>query len=214
MAKKKTLKKKSSASSTKKAAPKAGLAESLVGSANEIWLAGLGAFAKAQSEGKKIYDKLIDEGKDFEKLFKSVPQKAVKEVKSTVDTAKKRASESWDKLEDVFEKRVEKSLRSLGVPTSKELKKLSDRIESLTSEVENLAGQSAASKPAKASKTVKKAAKKATKKAAKKVAKKTTKKTAKKSVAKKAPAAATKTTKKTTKKATKKVAKKTTKKTS
>ena len=201
MAKKKTLKKKSSASSTKKSAPKAGLAESLVGSANEIWLAGLGAFAKAQSEGKKIYDKLIDEGKDFEKLFKSVPQKAVKEVKSTVDTAKKRASESWDKLEDVFEKRVEKSLRSLGVPTSKELKKLSDRIESLTTEVEQLAGQSTGSKPAKASKTTKKAAKKASKK----VAKKTTKKKA----TKKAPAATKKVTKKTTKKAAKKTIKKT-----
>jgi len=204
MAKKKTLKKKTSTSSTKKSSNKAGLAESLVGSANEIWLAGLGAFAKAQTEGKKIYDKLIHEGKDFEKLFKSVPQRAVKEVKSTVDTAKKRASESWDKLEDVFEKRVEKSLRSLGVPTSKELKKLSDRIESLTSEVEQLAGSKTAKK---AAKSVKKAAKKSTKK----VAKKAPKKVAKKTVAKKT---AAKTTKKVAKKATKKVAKKTTKKTS
>jgi poly(hydroxyalkanoate) granule-associated protein len=146
MAKKKTLKK--SASTEKKTG---NLAESLVGSANEIWLAGLGAFAKAQSEGKKIYDKLIDEGKDFEKLFKSVPQKAVSDVKSTVSStvssAKKRASESWDKLEDVFEKRVEKSLKSLGVPTGDELGELVKRIETLTKEVSKLvkdSGKSAA----------------------------------------------------------------------
>ncbi|MCF6300811.1 MAG: phasin family protein [Proteobacteria bacterium] len=141
MAKKKTLKKK--VSSDKKQSK---LAETLVGSANEIWLAGLGAFAKAQTEGKKIYDKLIDEGKDFEKLFKSVPQKAVNDVKSTVTTtvssAKKRASESWDKLEGVFEKRVEKSLKSLGVPTSKEISNLVARIESLTAEVKKLSSAS------------------------------------------------------------------------
>ncbi len=193
MAKKKTLKK----SATQSKSPK--LAESLVGSANEIWLAGLGAFAKAQSEGKKIYDRLIDEGKDFEKLFKSVPQKAVSDVKSTVDKtvsgAKKRASESWDKLEEVFEKRVEKSLHSLGVPSSKELAALVDRIDALTAEVSKLADNKTTQSKKKA--TPKKAA---PKKAAKKVAKKTPAK------------AAPKTTKKTAKKVTKKAAKKTSKK--
>ncbi len=187
MAKKKTLKK----APSKDKSPK--LAETLVGSANEIWLAGLGAFAKAQSEGKKIYDKLVNEGKDFEKLFKSMPQKAVSDVKSTVNktvgSAKKRASESWDKLEEVFEKRVEKSLHSLGVPTSKELAKLVDRIDALTVKVSKLSvndsSQSASQKPAK--------------------------KAAKKTTAKKSKSAA-KTANKTTKKVTKKVAKKTTKK--
>lgn len=191
MAKKKTLKKAGTKkSATENKSPK--LAESLVGSANEIWLAGLGAFAKAQSEGKKIYDRLIDEGKDFEKLFKSVPQKAVSDVKSTVDktvsTAKKRASESWDKLEEVFEKRVEKSLHSLGVPSSKELGELVERIDALTAEVSKLASQktSKPKKKAAAKKTAPKTAKKATKKAApkkvtkKKVAKKSAKKVTKK----------------------------------
>ena len=185
MAKKKTLKK--SAPTDKKSGK---LAETLVGSANEIWLAGLGAFAKAQSEGKKIYDKLIDEGKDFEKLFKSVPQKAVKDVKSTVsstvNTAKKRATESWDKLEDVFEKRVEKSLKSLGVPTSNELGDLIKRIESLTDEVSKLskdAGKTTAKAPSKPKAA---AAKPTTKTSTKNAAPKTTKKTsAKKSTPKK-----------------------------
>ena len=211
MAKKKTLKK--SVSTEKKPAK---LAETLVGSANEIWLAGLGAFAKAQSEGKKIYDKLIDEGKDFEKLFKSVPQKAVKDVKSsvssTVSSAKKRAADSWDKLEDVFESRVEKSLKSLGVPTNNELGELMDRIEGLTKEVSKLAKGS--KKPAnKAVKTVSDAEKKVKEAVskAKKPAKKTTKKTTKKvtgeakKVAKKKVVTKNAASKKTTKKkATKK----------
>lgn len=202
MAKKKTLKK--SASTEKQPAK---LAETLVGSANEIWLAGLGAFAKAQSEGKKIYDKLIDEGKDFEKLFKSVPQKAVKDVKSsvssTVSTAKKRATESWDKLEDVFEKRVEKSLKSLGVPTSNELGDLIKRIDSLTTEVTKLAkdtGDTAVKEAKKVAGTAKKSAEKVVKKATANA------KVAKKKVTKKAAATKTAAVKKTTaaSKATKK----------
>ncbi|VAW46673.1 hypothetical protein MNBD_GAMMA02-87 [hydrothermal vent metagenome] len=159
MAKKKTLKK---ATTVEKQPAK--LAETLVGSANEIWLAGLGAFAKAQTEGKKIYDKLIDEGKDFEKLFKSVPQKAVSDVKSsvtsTVSTAKKRASDSWDKLEGVFEKRVEKSLKSLGVPTNNELGDLMKRIDSLTKEVSKLAKNTGTAAKKKVTKTASEAEKK------------------------------------------------------
>ncbi len=218
MAKKKTLKK--SASTEKKPAK---LAETLVGSANEIWLAGLGAFAKAQSEGKKIYDRLIDEGKDFEKLFKSVPQKAVKDVKSsvssTVSSAKKRASDSWDKLEDVFEKRVEKSLKSLGVPTNNELGDLMKRIDSLTKEVSKLAkgGRKPAKKQAKkttseAEKKVKAVVSKAKKSATKKVDKVSV--TAKKAVKKAATGvkpvkkASVKKTAKTKKTVAKKVSKK------
>ena len=139
MAKKKTLKQ----ASDEKKSPQ--LAENLMGSANEIWLAGLGAFSKAQTEGKKIFDKLIEQGKDFEEAFKSQSQKATKNVKQTVSgsvgTAKKKAAESWDKLEGVFETRVEKSLHRLGVPTNDELNKLVDRIEKLTAQVSELTAE-------------------------------------------------------------------------
>jgi len=202
MAKKKTLKK--SATADKKPAK---LAETLVGSANEIWLAGLGAFAKAQTEGKKIYDKLIDEGKDFEKLFKSVPQKAVSDVKSsvssTVSTAKKRASDSWDKLEDVFEKRVEKSLKSLGIPTNNELGDLMKRIDSLTKEVTKLArdtGTTAKKKVTETASDAEKKVKQAVSKATATAQKTTKKAPPKKAVVKKTRAKAKSAVKKVSKK--------------
>lgn len=203
MAKKKTLKQ----ASEEKKSPQ--MAESLMGSANEIWLAGLGAFSKAQTEGKKIFDKLIEQGKDFEQAFKTQSQKASKDIRSsvsdTVGSAKKKASESWDKLENVFETRVEKSLHRLGVPTNDELNKLVDRIEKLTAQVSELTAEKSADKKSSASKTTKK---KTTKKAAKK-------KTAKKSsasqskTADKKSSSQAKSSKKTTKK---KTSKKTTKK--
>ena len=36
-------------------------------SAEQIWLAGLGAFAKAQEEGTKVFDALIREGEAIQK---------------------------------------------------------------------------------------------------------------------------------------------------
>ena len=40
------------------------LATSIVESANQIWLAGLGAFAMAHEEGGSAFDKFVKHGKD------------------------------------------------------------------------------------------------------------------------------------------------------
>jgi len=68
-------------------------ADTILGSASEIWLAGLGAFAKAQEEGVKIFSKLVSEGKEFEETFKKVPEKAAKEVSSKVSEVKSKVDE-------------------------------------------------------------------------------------------------------------------------
>ena len=41
-------------------------------SAQQIWLAGLGAFAKAQQEGTKVFDALIREGEAIQKKTRKV----------------------------------------------------------------------------------------------------------------------------------------------
>ncbi|MBL4774188.1 MAG: phasin family protein [Alcanivoracaceae bacterium] len=139
---KKTLKKKASVKKTESttSTQKANVAENIMGSANEIWLAGLGAFAKAQQEGVKIFNKLVDEGKDVEKVIKKSSKTASKEVKSTVDKVKGKASKSWDKLENIFESRVEKALQKLDVPTSAEISTLLAKVEALATEVSRLTG--------------------------------------------------------------------------
>jgi len=139
---KKTLKKKAGVkkSTAKSSAKKANVAENIMGSANEIWLAGLGAFAKAQNEGKKIFNKLVDEGKGVEKVIKKSSESATKEVISTVSKVKGKATQSWDKLENIFETRVEKALKKLDIPSSEEISALLDKVESLAKEVSKLTG--------------------------------------------------------------------------
>lgn len=138
-------------------------------SAQQIWLAGLGAFMKAQQEGYKMFDALVKDGLSIQKKTKAVADEKIEMVAG-------KASGTWDRLELVFEDRVARALGSLGVPNKKDIDKLNKRVADLTASVQKLSGGKA---PAAAPKA---AAKRPT---AKKAA---TKKAPSKAAAKKAPA--------------------------
>ena len=136
-------------------------------SAQEIWQAGLGAFAKAQQEGTKVFEALVKEGEGLSKKTRAIAEGKIAEVTGTVTKAATRfssraqasATETWDKLEQVFEDRVARSLNRLGVPTQRDVQALSKRVEELTSKVVAMTGVKAA--PRKAAAAKKPAAKKA-----------------------------------------------------
>jgi poly(hydroxyalkanoate) granule-associated protein len=130
------------------------LAKTVRDSAQSIWLAGLGAFSKAQAEGTKVFDTLVKQGKTLESRTRKLATSKVTEVTSNVGKAANRATATWDKLEQVFEDRVARALQRLGVPTNKDIQALSKRVEQLTESVQRLSGGTpAARKP-----TVKRAA--------------------------------------------------------
>lgn len=147
-------------------------------SAHQIWLAGLGAFAKAQGEGSKVFEALVKEGENIQSRTRKLTDEKIAEVAG-------KAAGTWDKLEQVFEDRVARALSSLGVPSKKDIDKLSRRVLELTAVVQSLTEEkaAAAAKPA-----AKAAAKPAAKAAAKPAATATAKAVAKPAAAK--PAAA------------------------
>ena len=126
------------------------LAAAIKESAQQIWLAGLGAFSKAQEEGTKVFEALVHEGNSIQKRTMRVTEDRVSEVTSRftkmAGEVQKQANHSWDKLESVFEERVERALQRLGVPTSKEVQHLTKRVEELTASVHKLSGVKAAKK--------------------------------------------------------------------
>lgn len=138
------------------------LAKTVRESAQQIWLAGLGAFSKAQAEGSKVFDALVKEGRTIQSKTRKVAESKVNEMTSTLGKmatkATGQANESWDKLEQVFENRVARALHRIGVPTNKDINNLAKHVEELTASVQKLSRNAA--KPAK---TVKKAAKRTTK---------------------------------------------------
>ena len=94
-------------------------------SANQIWLAGLGAFSKAQQEGAKMFETLVAEGEKFQERTKSAADERVAEMRE-------KASGTWDKLEKVFEDRVARALHALNVPSRHDIDVLSKRVHELT----------------------------------------------------------------------------------
>lgn len=137
-------------------------------SAHQIWLAGLGAFAKAQGEGGKVFEALVKEGENIQSKTRKLTDEKIAEVAG-------KAAGTWDRLEQVFEDRVARALGSLGVPSKKDIDKLSKRVLELTAVVQSLTEEkaAAAAKPAAkaTAKPVAKAVESATAKAVEKAAK-------------------------------------------
>jgi len=115
------------------------LANSVKESAQQIWLAGMGAFSKAQAEGKQVFESLVKEGASLQKKTQSVAEEKFDEVTSRMtsmaDDVTAKAGKQWDKLESIFEERTAKALQKLGVPSSKDVQSLMDRIDALQAQV-------------------------------------------------------------------------------
>jgi len=111
-------------------------------SAQQIWLAGLGAFAKAQAEGSKVFDALVKEGQSIHSRTREAAESKVNAMTSTLGKmatkATNQATGGWDKLEQVFEERVARALSRIGVPTNKDINNLAKRVEELTASVQKL----------------------------------------------------------------------------
>lgn len=119
-------------------------------SAQQIWLAGLAMFAKAQSEGGKMFESLVKEGQAIEAKTRKHAEETGEEVRDRVADARGKATAAWDNLEKVFEARVSRSLSRLGVPAQADVEQLAQRVAELEARLGALADSAkpAASKPA------------------------------------------------------------------
>jgi len=127
------------------------LAQSVLDSSHQIWLAGVGAFMRAQKEGMKVFESLVQQG---EKLERKTKQAAAETAAAARGAATAKAKEmqqmaggTWDKLEQVFEDRVARALGKLGVYTQNDVQKLATRVDALSAAVNELLKTSGA-KPA------------------------------------------------------------------
>src|SRR4249919_2274213 len=174
MAKLKKTARKKTASSARAQQAQGDLSKTLSESAQQIWLAGVGAFARAQAEGTKLFEGLVKEGLNLEQTARKIAGNRADVVRDAVESrvgqARERAVDTWDRLEKVFEDRVQRALVKLGVPGRDDLSSLADRVDTLTAELRRVGGTPAtkARRTTPSAAPVKKVAKRATKKATKK----------------------------------------------
>jgi poly(hydroxyalkanoate) granule-associated protein len=136
------LKKAKADAGAKQGGGEKGISKAVLESSHQIWLAGLGAFAKAQQGGKQVFDMLVRQGEILEAKTRSA---AAQTADAAREAAKAKAKEmqtmaggTWDKLEQVFEDRVSRALARLGVYTSSDVERLSERVNELSEAVNAL----------------------------------------------------------------------------
>ena len=136
------LKKAKAEATGKPAGENRDLSQAVLDSSRQIWLAGLGAFARAQAEGTKVFETLVKQGETLEsktrKAASDTAAMARGAATAKVKEVQKGVGGTWDKLEQVFEDRVERALSKLGVYTQNDVVRLSQRVDALSEAVNEL----------------------------------------------------------------------------
>ena len=129
------------------------LAQTVKDSAHQIWLAGLGAFAKAQGGGGKVFETLMKEGVGLQRKTQAAAEEKLGDMAGKVSAMAgevgHKANAQWDKLESIFEERTARALAKLGVPSAKALAALSARVDALAAAVAPAGGKVARARPGK-----------------------------------------------------------------
>jgi poly(hydroxyalkanoate) granule-associated protein len=131
---------------TKTAAP-----ERVLDAMNQIWLAGLGAMAKARQGAPQMLSELAAEGARIQANTRGSAEKALggllSDVKATIDSGmsqvRGQAGDALENLETIFQTRGRRALTQLGVPSSDDVVSLSRRVDQLTASITKLGGKSA-----------------------------------------------------------------------
>ena len=140
-----------------KSAPKAP-PDSQIPPAQHVWLAGLGAMAKAQEQGSKAIEALLSDGLAFQRKSQAQAQQRLQEATERLSHLAtdfgQQGSVRVDKLEHMFEDRVAKALHRLGMPSLLDMQMLSDRVAQLEAQLAaQLAALSSGPAPLKAARS-------------------------------------------------------------
>jgi poly(hydroxyalkanoate) granule-associated protein len=117
------------------------MSEQMKNSAQQIWQAGLGAFAKAQEEGSKVFEALVKDGSKLQETTMQAQAKiaeAAAKAGAMASDMGQRAGGQFDRLEGIFEERVAKALHSMGLPNAQDMADLQERVAVLEADIKTL----------------------------------------------------------------------------
>ncbi len=128
------------------------LSQAVLNASHQIWLAGLGAVARAQAEGMKMFENLVQQGQQLESRTRQVAADTAVAARGAASAKaremQKMAGGTWDKLEQVFEERVARALSKLGVYTQNDVERLAERVDTLSEAVNRLIKEKGAARTA------------------------------------------------------------------
>lgn len=114
------------------------LQDELTQRGRDVWLAGLGALATVEEEGNKLYNRLVERGKEFEEERRKELKEAEEEVREKGDEALTQLEEASEETQSLLLDTVNSALERFGVPTRSEVDRLSEKVETLSKQVDEL----------------------------------------------------------------------------
>jgi len=110
--------------------------------AREIWLAGLGALERLEEEGDKVFQTLVERGKNYESKRREQFEEATENLREQQEALTKDVTERLDDATESVEAAVSDTLSGtlnrIGVPTREEVRGLSRRVGELSKKLEAL----------------------------------------------------------------------------
>ena len=101
----------------------------------QIWLAGLGAFSRAEEEGSNMFDTLVKVGEELESKTVEITDQTVNKV---AEKTKESVTDTKDKVEKLLDHGVSTSLNKIGLVTAKDVQHLEGLIIALHHKVDAL----------------------------------------------------------------------------
>ena len=114
-------------------------------SAQQVWLAGLGALALAEEEGGKLFGSLVKKGHSVDKVNRAKVGKALERVGKIRENARR----TLGRFRLPIDTGMAGALHRFGVPSRQEIVTLTKRVEELTRSVERAKAKPRKRTPAK-----------------------------------------------------------------
>ena len=104
----------------------------------QIWLAGLGAFSRAEEEGTKLFDSLVQVGEELESKTTGLVDSTSGAVEEVREKVTERVTGTRNKVEKVLDESLNHGISRLGIASHREISELTTLIHQLSSQVEQL----------------------------------------------------------------------------
>lgn len=104
----------------------------------QIWLAGLGAFSRAEDEGNKLFDSLVQVGEELEAKTLDIADNTAEKVSEVTGKAIERVNGTVDKVEKLIDQHTHQTLHRIGLVTPRDVAKIEQMLHALNEKIDHL----------------------------------------------------------------------------
>jgi poly(hydroxyalkanoate) granule-associated protein len=104
----------------------------------QIWLAGLGAFSRAEEEGTRFFDSLVKVGEELESKTNGIVDTTSGAVEEVREKVNERVAGTRNKVEKALDDSISQAIGRLGIASHREIEELTALVHRLTIQLDTL----------------------------------------------------------------------------